>query len=50
MYNLIGTTHNEMDGSFCYGFLQFLRFEWGARGMICIYGCHNCGAIFRNVE
>ena len=34
MYNLIGTTHNEMDGSFCFGFLQFLRFEWGAKGMI----------------
>ena len=37
MYNLLGMTHNQIDGAFCFGFLNFSRIEWGTRGMICDY-------------
>ena len=50
MYNLLGMTHNQIDGAFCFGFLNFSRIEWGTRGMICVYVCSQCGAEFRNLE
>ena len=50
MFQLVGKTHNDIDGAWCYGFLQYVASEWGSRGQICIYRCPQCGAEFRNVE
>ena len=50
MYKLLGLTHNQIDGAFCFGLLTMVRWEMGARGMICIYRCQHCDAEIRNVE
>lgn len=50
MYALLNRYHNSMDGAFCYGMLEFVEYEWGTDGMICVYRCSQCGATFRNVE
>lgn len=50
MNNLLGVTHNQLDGAFCYGFLTMIRIEWGMYGQICVYRCQQCGTEFRNVE
>ena len=50
MYNLLGLSHNSVDGAFCFGALMFERVEWGTLGAICVYRCSACGATIRNVE
>ncbi len=50
MYNLLNQTHNSIDGTFCYGFLQYAGFEYGTRVTICSYRCSQCGCIIKNLE
>lgn len=50
MYELIGKTHNDIDGSYCWGFLNFEKVEYGTRGEICTYVCSQCGMHIRNLE
>lgn len=50
MFELIGRNHNEIDGTYCYGYLQYVGIEYGSRGQICIYRCPMCGREIRHVE
>ena len=50
MFDLMGRTHNSIDGTFCYGMLQYVRSDWGSRGQICVYRCTQCGFEIHNVE
>ena len=50
MFELIGRNHNEIDGTYCYGYLQYVGVEYGSRGQICIYRCPMCGREIRHVE
>ena len=50
MFELIGRNHNEIDGTYCYGYLQYVGVEYSSRGQICIYRCPMCGREIRHVE
>lgn len=50
MNELMGCTHNDIDGTFCYGMLMFAGVEYGSRGQICVYRCSLCGREIRNLE
>ncbi|MCH5291872.1 MAG: hypothetical protein J1D88_09005 [Treponema sp.] len=50
MNELLGRTHNDIDGTFCYGMLTFSGLEFGSLGQICVYRCSVCGREIRNVE
>lgn len=50
MNELMGRTHNDIDGTFCYGMLMPAGFDFGSRGQICVYRCSVCGREIRNLE
>ena len=50
MFELMGRMHNEIDGTLCYGYLQYVGFEMGTQGEICTYRCPQCGREIRNLE
>ncbi len=50
MFELMNTIHNDIDGSYCYGMLQYVQTEYGSRGEICTYRCSQCGMLIRNLE
>lgn len=50
MFELLNTLHNDIDGTYCYGMLQYAGTEYGSRGQICVYRCSQCGREIRNLE
>ena len=50
MFELMNTIHNDIDGTYCFGMLQYVGMEYGSRGQICVYRCPQCGMEIRNLE
>lgn len=50
MFELMNTFHNDIDGTYCFGMLQYVGTEYGSRGQICVYRCSQCGMEIRNLE
>lgn len=50
MFELMNTFHNDIDGTYCFGMLQYVGMEYGSRGQICVYRCSQCGMEIRNLE
>ncbi|MBP5464486.1 MAG: hypothetical protein J6Y13_04865 [Treponema sp.] len=50
MFELMNQFHNSIDGSFCWGILQYEGLAYGSQGQICIYRCSQCGLEIHNLE